>query len=133
MLFLLPNQMGKSSLLQQTSSNYNYSVSGSASTSGNSTTNSTNNNISNNNLRHNHHYRTSSTGTSATTAPSTANGGGGSTSTVKMKVTVCFGNVRVIVPCHPNMLVRDLIHQASLRYKKATGKVSFSLFFVSMS
>jgi hypothetical protein len=42
----------------------------------------------------------------------------------KMKVTVCFGNVRVIVPCPNNeMLVRDLIHQATLRYRKAAGKV----------
>lgn len=49
--------------------------------------------------------------------------GGGATSG-KMKVTVCFGNVRVIVPCsNQDMLVRDLMHQAVLRYKKAAGKV----------
>lgn len=43
----------------------------------------------------------------------------------RMKVTVCFGSVRVIVPCNnEEMLVRDLMHQAVLRYKKATGKVS---------
>jgi hypothetical protein len=52
----------------------------------------------------------------------------------KMKVTVCFGSVRVIVPCsNQDMLVRDLMHQAVLRYKKAAGKVSknFLLFFES--
>lgn len=44
----------------------------------------------------------------------------------KMKVTVCFGNVRVVVPCGDgDILVKDLIREATLRYKKATGKVSF--------
>lgn len=43
-----------------------------------------------------------------------------------MKVTVCFGNVRVVVPCGDgDILVQDLIREATLRYKKATGKVSF--------
>lgn len=46
-----------------------------------------------------------------------------------MKVTVCFGNVRVVVPCGDgDILVRDLIREATLRYKKATGKVC-GLFF----
>lgn len=41
-----------------------------------------------------------------------------------MKVTVCFGSVRVVVPCGDgDITVRDLIRQATLRYKKATGKV----------
>jgi partitioning defective protein 3 len=41
-----------------------------------------------------------------------------------MKVTVCFGPVRVIVPCgEGDILVKDLIRQAVHRYKKATGKV----------
>lgn len=41
-----------------------------------------------------------------------------------MKVTVCFGPVRVIVPCGDGeILVKDLIRQAVHRYKKATGKV----------
>lgn len=40
-----------------------------------------------------------------------------------MKVTVCFGNVRVVVPCgNGDILVKDLIREATLRYKKATGK-----------
>ncbi|XP_050439325.1 partitioning defective 3 homolog isoform X2 [Adelges cooleyi] len=40
-----------------------------------------------------------------------------------MKVTVCFGATRVIVPCgRGEILVRDLIQQAITRYKKATGK-----------
>lgn len=42
-----------------------------------------------------------------------------------MKVTVCFGNVRVVVPCGTgDLLVQDLIHEATRRYKKAAGKVS---------
>ncbi|CAH1122583.1 unnamed protein product [Ceutorhynchus assimilis] len=40
-----------------------------------------------------------------------------------MKVTVCFGNVRVVVPCGDgDILVKDLIRESTLRYKKATGK-----------
>ncbi|XP_074029775.1 partitioning defective 3 homolog isoform X3 [Leptinotarsa decemlineata] len=40
-----------------------------------------------------------------------------------MKVTVCFGNVRVVVPCGDgDILVKDLIREATLRYKKASGK-----------
>lgn len=43
-----------------------------------------------------------------------------------MKVTVCFGDVRVVVPCGTGeLLVRDLIHESIRRYKKAVGKVSF--------
>lgn len=42
-----------------------------------------------------------------------------------MKVTVCFGPVKVIVPCGDGeILVKDLIRRAITRYKKATGKVS---------
>jgi hypothetical protein len=53
-----------------------------------------------------------------------SSGGMGTLTTGKMKVTVCFGNVRVIVPCSDQeMLVRDLILQATVRYKKAAGKV----------
>ncbi|GIY86258.1 hypothetical protein CEXT_362351 [Caerostris extrusa] len=41
-----------------------------------------------------------------------------------MKVTVYFGNVRVIVPCGKgDILVRDLMDLAITRYKKATGKI----------
>uniref|UniRef100_A0A8D8LHB1 Partitioning defective 3 homolog n=1 Tax=Cacopsylla melanoneura TaxID=428564 RepID=A0A8D8LHB1_9HEMI len=40
-----------------------------------------------------------------------------------MKVTVCFGPVKVIVPCGDGeILVKDLIRRAITRYKKATGK-----------
>ncbi|XP_035223259.1 partitioning defective 3 homolog isoform X2 [Stegodyphus dumicola] len=40
-----------------------------------------------------------------------------------MKVTVYFGNVRVIVPCGKgDILVRELMDLAITRYKKATGK-----------
>lgn len=42
-----------------------------------------------------------------------------------MKVTVCFENVRVIVPCGDgDLLVKELIDKAIIRYKKAVGKVS---------
>lgn len=40
-----------------------------------------------------------------------------------MKVTVCFDNIRVVVPCGDGtLLVRDLMREAILRYKKATGR-----------
>lgn len=42
-----------------------------------------------------------------------------------MKVTVCFGKIRVVVPCGTGeLLVRDLKDEAIRRYKKAAGKVS---------
>lgn len=45
-----------------------------------------------------------------------------------MKVTVCFGSVRVLVPCGAgDLLVRDLVREATHRYKKATGQVSNKL------
>ncbi|XP_012265059.1 partitioning defective 3 homolog [Athalia rosae] len=40
-----------------------------------------------------------------------------------MKVTVCFDNIRVVVPCGDGtLLVKDLMREATLRYKKATGR-----------
>ncbi|XP_034119329.1 partitioning defective 3 homolog [Drosophila albomicans] len=46
-----------------------------------------------------------------------------------MKVTVCFGDVRILVPCGSGeLLVRDLISEATRRYKKAAGKVSITIF-----
>ncbi|KAG8180852.1 hypothetical protein JTE90_023005 [Oedothorax gibbosus] len=45
-----------------------------------------------------------------------------------MKVTVYFGNVRVIVPCGKgDILVRELMDLAITRYKKATGKSQSSV------
>ncbi|GAA6070076.1 partitioning defective 3 homolog isoform X1 [Tachysurus ichikawai] len=42
-----------------------------------------------------------------------------------MKVTVCFGRTRVVVPCGDgNIKVRNLIQQAIMRYRKAIAKVS---------
>lgn len=42
-----------------------------------------------------------------------------------MKVTVCFGRTRVVVPCGDgNIQVHSLIEQAAMRYKKAIAKVS---------
>lgn len=44
-----------------------------------------------------------------------------------MKVTVCFGRTRVVVPCGDgNIKVQSLIQQAVTRYKKAIAKVSVS-------
>lgn len=49
-----------------------------------------------------------------------------------MKVTVCFGPIRVVVPCGTGeLLVRDLIREASRRYKKAASKV-INQFFESI-
>ncbi|XP_028289219.1 partitioning defective 3 homolog isoform X2 [Parambassis ranga] len=40
-----------------------------------------------------------------------------------MKVTVCFGRTRVVVPCGDgNIKVQNLIEQAAMRYKKAIAK-----------
>nr|XP_019943058.1 PREDICTED: partitioning defective 3 homolog [Paralichthys olivaceus] len=40
-----------------------------------------------------------------------------------MKVTVCFGKTRVVVPCGDgNMKVQSLIEKAAMRYKKAIAK-----------
>ncbi|XP_076648050.1 partitioning defective 3 homolog isoform X1 [Halictus rubicundus] len=51
-----------------------------------------------------------------------------------MKVTVCFDNVRVVVPCGDGtLLVKDLMHEAILRYKKATGKSDNGLTINSLS
>ncbi|KAL0107199.1 hypothetical protein PUN28_015608 [Cardiocondyla obscurior] len=51
-----------------------------------------------------------------------------------MKVTVCFDNVRVVVPCGDGtLLVKDLMHEAILRYKKATGKNDNTLVVNSLS
>jgi len=51
-----------------------------------------------------------------------------------MKVTVCFGSVRVVVPCgnDGSLPVATLITEAVCRYKKATNKVSSAGFFVSL-
>lgn len=51
-----------------------------------------------------------------------------------MKVTVCFENVRVVVPCGDGtLLVKDLMHEAILRYKKATGKNDSGIIINSLS
>ncbi|CAF98766.1 unnamed protein product [Tetraodon nigroviridis] len=45
-----------------------------------------------------------------------------------MKVTVCFGRTRVVVPCGDgNVKVSNLIEQAAMRYKKAIAKVGAPL------
>lgn len=47
---------------------------------------------------------------------------------------MCFDSVRVVVPCGDGtLLVRDLMHEAILRYKKATGKTDSSLTINSLS
>jgi len=46
-----------------------------------------------------------------------------------MKVTVCFGTTRVVVPCgNGNIKIHCLIEQAAVRYKKAIAKVSDGAF-----
>lgn len=47
-----------------------------------------------------------------------------------MKVTVCFGPVKIIVPCGDGALtVQDLIEKSIQRYRKALGKVSIKSVF----
>ena len=47
-----------------------------------------------------------------------------------MKLTVCFGPVKVIVPCGDGELtVNDFIEKATSRYIKASQKVSFIPWF----
>ena len=47
-----------------------------------------------------------------------------------MKVTVCFGDVRVVVPCGDGRCrVRDLVDDAMDRYQKALPKVYIDVFF----
>lgn len=48
-----------------------------------------------------------------------------------MKVTVCFGETRVVVPCgQGDCLVSELIEKAIVRYRKAVGKVSTLLLII---
>lgn len=42
---------------------------------------------------------------------------------LKMKVTVTFGRTGVVVPCKEGWTVRDLIHQATQRYRKLLEQV----------
>lgn len=44
-----------------------------------------------------------------------------------MKVTVTFGQTGVVVPCKDGWTVRDLIQQATIRYRKLLEQVCFSL------
>ena len=42
-----------------------------------------------------------------------------------MKVTVCFGKTKVVVPCgEGNLFVRELVDKAVQRYRSVLGKVS---------
>lgn len=51
---------------------------------------------------------------------------GGRLGSKKMKVTVCFGRTRVVVPCGDgHMKVLSLTEQAVTRYRKAIAKVSW--------
>jgi len=53
---------------------------------------------------------------------------GSSNNASSMKVTVCFGDVRVVVPCgRGDLLVRDLRDDAILKYRKAAQLVSCSV------
>lgn len=42
----------------------------------------------------------------------------------EMKITVCFGGTKIIVPCGSELPVRELVRQAIVRYRKVTNKVS---------
>ena len=51
-----------------------------------------------------------------------------------MKVTVIFGDTRVVVPCgQGDFLVSELCEKAVVRYRKAVGKVIiyFLIYFVA--
>lgn len=43
-----------------------------------------------------------------------------------MKVTVTFGQTGVVVPCKEGWTVRDLIQQATQRYRKLLEQVRFT-------
>jgi len=49
---------------------------------------------------------------------------------LKMKVTVSFGRTGVVVPCKEGWTVRDLIQQATQRYRKLLEQVSNTLYHV---
>ena len=43
---------------------------------------------------------------------------------LNMKVTVCFGSTRIVVPCGSGEIsVGDLQQKACIRYRRAIGKV----------
>jgi hypothetical protein len=41
-----------------------------------------------------------------------------------MKIFVCFGSTKIVVPCGSELPVRELVQQAIVRYRKVTNKVS---------
>lgn len=48
-----------------------------------------------------------------------------------MKVTVCFGEVKVVVPCgNGDIYVRDLVQKAAGRFLKATQRVIYINIFM---
>uniref|UniRef100_A0A673JZ63 Par3/HAL N-terminal domain-containing protein n=1 Tax=Sinocyclocheilus rhinocerous TaxID=307959 RepID=A0A673JZ63_9TELE len=49
-----------------------------------------------------------------------------------MKVTVTFGRTGVVVPCKEGWTVRDLIQQATQRYRKLLEQVSTLPFFFTL-
>jgi len=50
-----------------------------------------------------------------------------------MKVTVSFGDIRVVVPCgNGELLIKDLIIEATTRYKKATNKVLLEMYLTNI-
>lgn len=42
-----------------------------------------------------------------------------------MKVTVTFGDTAVVVPCKPGWNVRDLLEQATRRYRRIVEQVIY--------
>lgn len=47
-----------------------------------------------------------------------------------MKVTVTFGRTGVVVPCKEGWTVRDLIQQATQRYRKILEQVNMHVYLV---
>uniref|UniRef100_A0A3B4A942 Par3/HAL N-terminal domain-containing protein n=1 Tax=Periophthalmus magnuspinnatus TaxID=409849 RepID=A0A3B4A942_9GOBI len=50
-----------------------------------------------------------------------------------MKVTVSFGQTGIVVPCKEGWTVRDLIQQATQRYKKLLEQVKDQIYSVTAS
>lgn len=60
-------------------------------------------------------------------APLSSTGPEGDFESVTMKVTVTFGQTGVVVPCKDGWTVRDLIQQATLRYRKLLEQVRWEI------
>lgn len=73
-----------------------------------------------------HHCSTSYTSLSST-------GPADDLQSVTMKVTVTFGQTGVVVPCKDGWTVRDLIQQATLRYRKLLEQVRWEIYSTNLN